>query len=87
MARTEGLLLLKVYRLFWHKRGIYINPQNILPVDSAAFGFILPVKSISGEKKGDKQLYLIRWISCSGFSMGNIGGKRLLFPIPPDDTA
>jgi aminotransferase/cystathionine beta-lyase len=63
------------------KKDVVVNPENILPVDSAAFGIYLTCKTLLNA--GDEAIvfdpvdYLFR------YSVETVGGKAISFSIPP----
>ena len=69
---------------FYQKRNVSISPQQVLPVDSAAFGIYLVCKSfLQPEDEAiifDPVDFLFR------YSIESVGAKAISFPIPPGTT-
>lgn len=83
---TKGLPQLKsslaIY--FNEKRSVQIHSENILPVDSAAFGIYLTCKTILSP--GDEAIIFDPVDFLFRYSIEQVGGKAVPFSIPPNCT-
>ena len=82
-APAEGLSEFKIAMATYlkFKRNVDIDPTNILPVDSAAFGIYVTCKSILNT--GDEAIIFDPVDFLFQYSIENNGGKAVRFSIPP----
>ena len=69
---------------FLKKRSVNISPDNILPVDSAAFGIYLTCKTVLST--GDEAIIFDPVDFLFRYSIEQVGGKAVLFSIPANTT-
>lgn len=67
---------------FTHKRGFPATPEDILPVDSAAFGIYLTCKTFLSP--GDEAIIFDPVDFLFKYSIESVGGRAIAFPIPAD---
>lgn len=79
-----GLPLFKesVADFFYRKRLVKIQPENILPTDSAAFAIYLVCKTIL--QAGDEAIIFDPVDFLFRYSIESVGGTAIPFAIPPD---
>ena len=80
---SKGLPLFKISiaSYFQRERNVHINPENILPTDSAAFGIYLTCKSIL--TAGDEAIIFDPVDFLFRYSIEQVGANAVPFQIPP----
>ncbi len=83
---SEGMPMLKeaYASYFYRKRNLTLSPNNILPVDSAAFGIYLICKSIL--ETDDEAIIFDPVDFLFRYAVESVGAKAVSFSIPPGTT-
>ncbi len=81
---AQGMPVLResISNYYWQKRNVKINPDFVLPVDSAAFGIYVVCKSFL--KSGDEAIILDPVDFLFRYSIESVGAKAIPFSIHPE---
>ena len=84
---AEGYLFFReaISKFYEEKRSVVINPSNILPVDSAAFGIYAACKAVL--QKGDEAIVFDPVDFLFRYCIEQVGAKAKPLPIPIDPKA